>query len=354
MTRGRAALLFVASFALVSCTRGAGTQGSAPESSSVAPANAAPAVPVPPSAAASPERTAEPADPAPSVVHEELARARFTSFAIVGWQRPGVFHATLARPSAPAESPAIVMLALVENPLAYRRTLAFEKLARGLGMRVVPAAVLRRIGTGELGTLFAHEKDLRNYFARHAAVQNDGTVDALVIAPSRGLGPEAWAPLGGRDVTIADSVEASSWARWVASPEAVAGEDAALARDYVETLVLDYLSGNVLRRVVHLDEAGAAVALTDNGTAFPSKVDPRALDLVLARLRPVVRFPRGLRDALVRLDRNRTRRLLTPGPFASWLVPPRTLVDLDERRKSLLSLIEARIAERGEASVLCL
>ena len=287
-------------------------------------------------------------------VRRELALAPITSASIVGWNRPGVLRVTLAPRGSAETLSATVSLALDQNPIAHRRPLAFERLARELGMRVVPATVLRRIGAGELGALFASSPDLRGWFGAHAAVQNDGTVDALVTAPARGEEASAWLAPKGHDVTLEGSFEVKTWARWTASAAPVPGENAALARDYVETLVLDYLAGNVLRRVVFLDDTSGAIHLTANDSAFPSKVDPRAQDLLLVRLRPVARFPRGLRDALVRLDRARARALLAPGPFEGWLVSPRTLIDLDERRASVLTLIEARIAEHGEAAVLSL
>ncbi|MDC3980866.1 hypothetical protein [Polyangium jinanense] len=287
-------------------------------------------------------------------VRRELLHAPLASVSLVGWHRPGLFRVTIERQNPPGPAPALLQLALTENPIAYRRSLAFERLARALGMRVVPAAVFRRIGTGELGALFAGQRDLRDYLALHAAVQNDGTVDALMFAAGRGDGPGAWALPAGHDVTLDHSLEAETWARWAASPDPHPGENSSLLADYIETLVLDYLAGHVLRRSVHFDDVAQAILLTDNAAAFPSKVDPRALDVLLSRLRPVTRFPRGLQKALLALDRDHARDLLASGPFETWLVSPRTLVDLDERRKSLLTLISARVAERGEVAVLAL
>ncbi|MRG94818.1 hypothetical protein [Polyangium spumosum] len=346
MSRKEGALSRIAAAALVlgACSRERPTEADPPP-------RAQPALSAAPVASAAP---ASPPASAADPLRRELLRAPITSASIVGWHRPGLFRVTIERRDPPGSAPALLFLSLAENPVVWRRSLAFERLAWALGARVVPAAVLRRIGTGELGALFAGQKDLRDYLARHAVVQNDGTVDALMFAPGRGEGAEAWRVPAGRDVTLEHSLEAETWARWAASPEPLLGENSALLADYVETLVLDYLSGNVLRRGLHLDPAGSAIHLTDNRSAFPAKVEPRALDVLLARLRPVARFPRGLERALLALDRERARALFVSGPFETWLLPPRTLVDLDERRKSLLTLIAARIAERGDAAVLCL
>jgi hypothetical protein len=68
----------------------------------------------------------------------------------------------------------------------------------------------------------------------------------------------------------------------------------------------------------------------------------------------VARFPRGLSEALTRFDRASAARAIAPAGIDSWLLPPRSLIELDERRASLLSLIEAQVAERGAGAVLCL
>jgi hypothetical protein len=339
----RPAALAIALASLVACAEPDETP--ARTNSSVA----TPAPPTEPRAA--PRRapaTGDDADP----VRRELVHAPIEGLAPVGWGRPGFLRVTLDLRDPPGPRPAFVALALDAAPYAYRRPLAFERLAHALGMRVVPAAALRRIGAGELGALVANQPDMRAYFQAHAALQNDGTVDALVSAPWRGEGQEAWQPPQSREISVVDSHEMRRWERWAASPEPMPGESTALLRDYVEMLVLDYLSGNVLRRSVTVDDEGGALVLADNDTAFPLKVDPRAESRVLGHLRKAVRFPRSLRDALLRLDKNRTRALFLPRGFDTWLVPPRTLIDLDERRAGLLTLIEARIAELGESVVL--
>jgi hypothetical protein len=187
---------------------------------------------------------------------------------------------------------------------------------------------------------------------RDLAVQNDGTVDVLLSTRSSASTGSPWdGPRG----TLFDPLEDKAvaiWDRWAAAAGPVPGEDTALLRDYVEMLVLDYLSATVARRTAMRDRS--AIVLADNGLAFPPHVDQSSIDRLLRRLRAVARFPRGLQDALLRLDRARTASLFHEGPFAGWLLSPRALVDLDERRAALLTLLEARVAERGESAVLSL
>jgi len=239
--------------------------------------------------------------------------------------------------------PARLTIALTNAQSIHRRALAFYRLSRALGSDLVPAVVLRPIGVGELAALLQDRREAVDLIRTRAAIQNDGTVDAV-------LRPRL--PAGGREVSL-DGYEAVTWGRWAASAAPVAGEDRALLRAYIETLVLDYLSGNVLRRGVWLD-AGGVLRLIESPLAFPLHTDAGALDRTLRQLREVARFPRGLGAALRKLDRAGARAVFCPGEFETWLLPPRSLVELDERRAGLLTLIEARVMERGVDSVLSL
>jgi hypothetical protein len=155
------------------------------------------------------------------------------------------------------------------------------------------------------------------------------------------------------------SFEIEALARAASSPTPLPDEGperARLLRDFIEMLALDYLSANVLRRTAVLDDATGALVLDENGTAFPLHVDPRAEGRLLSQLRGCARFPKSLRVALARLDRATASATLAPGSFEAWLISPRSLVALEERRAGLLSLIEAKIAASpsGEPAVLSL
>jgi hypothetical protein len=257
-----------------------------------------------------------------------------------------------------------VALAQQEQPLAWRRPLAFYRLAQALGARVVPAAAARPLALGEIAALL-HGQPGAIEMLRGLPVLNDGTVDAILLAPAPGPPGPRWDSVAQgkkRVLALDDAPEIERWAAWAASPAPAPGERTALVRDYVEALALDYLAGHVLRRAVVLDEAAGALVLEVNEGAFPTHVPAHALDRFLRRLAAVARFPRSLRDGLARLGRAEAARVLAPGAgaapvpegFEGWLVPPRTLIELDERRAALITLIEAEIAARGEAAVLSL
>ena len=286
-------------------------------------------------------------DPAPRALEDSAIVALKPATGI--GPSAGIFAATLA----PSAGSATLMLALASAPTAYRRPLAYARLAAALGMHVVPAAVERYLGAGEIAALLAPQPEIAALLAPRLRVLNDGTVTALLSAPAPGSQGEITAAVR---VEARESFEVRTWARWAASPAPAADERPLLTRDFVEMLALDYLAANVTRRTLLLDRDGGreALVLDDNREAFPRSAEPLAVARLLKRLRPVARFPRGLRDALVAFDQERARQALAPGAFEGWLVSPRALIELEERRAGLLSLIEARIAERGEAAVLAL
>ena len=263
----------------------------------------------------------------------------------------GIFAATLADPAGSAT----VTLALASAPIAYRRPLAFARLASALRMHIVPATVVRHLGAGEIAALLEPQRAMAGLLDGRLRVLNDGTVTALLAAPGPSAIASSWDPTAARRVDARGSYEVRTWERWAASPDPAAGEDARVTRDFVEMLVLDYLAANASRRTLTTSAARDALVLDDNREAFPVAAERVAVDQLLRRLRPIARFPKGIRDALTAFDRERAREVLAPpGSFEDWLVSPRGLIELDERRAGLLSLILARVAERGEAAVLSL
>ena len=259
----------------------------------------------------------------------------------------GVYTATLADPAGSAT----LTPALASAPIAYRRPLAFARLATALGMHVVPATVVRHVGAGEIAALLEPQPEI----AARLSVLNDGTVTALLAAPAPSALLGSWDAAAARRVEARASYEVRTWERWAASPDPAAGEDAQITRDFVEMLVLDYLAANAARRTLLVAPRSGALVLDDNREAFPVAAERAAVDQLLRRLKPIARFPKGIREALLAFDRERAREVLAPaGSFEEWLVSPRGLIELDERRAGLLSLVLARVAERGDAAVLSL
>lgn len=236
-------------------------------------------------------------------------------------------------------------------PIAYRTPAAFSRLARALGMDVVPVTVVRAVPAFELAAAAEGDAGARALVA-DLRVQNDGTVDVLLSTPSSASAGSPWDAAAGQLFDPGDEKAVGTWQRWAEAAAPAPGEDGALLRGYLEMLALDYLAANGARHAAL--RTGHGICLAENGTAFPPHADPPSLDRLLRRLRAAARFPRGLRDALARFDRARAAAVFQEGPFPGWLLSPRALVELDERRAALLTLLEARIAERGAEAVLTL
>jgi hypothetical protein len=264
--------------------------------------------------------------------------------------RQGLFDVELRTPTG--RHAGLAEPALSVAPTAYRGALAFYRLAHALGMHVVPFATVRMVPLTEIGAAAGGEKEARALL-RQVRVQNDGTVDVLLTTRASASAGSAWDARPGTPFDPVEGPQAEIWDRWASSPSRAFGEDTALLRDYMEMLVLDYLAANVSRRFA-VRFGTSALVLADNASAFPAHVERSLLDRLLRRLRAAARFPRGLYDALGRFDRARASRTFNDGPFEGWLLSPRTVIELDERRAALLTLLEARIAEHGAAAVLAL
>ncbi|XXY17350.1 hypothetical protein WME88_54885 [Sorangium sp. So ce216] len=370
-------LLVAAALLAASCARPSSERSGAPAVAIAALAEVAPAVlaeaapatlaEVAPAVGAPPVRSSgEP--PAPHAANagpaadahtaRALQRSPLRALRLTGKPTDGRFEATLAlgaaeEGAAPREVKVKLAPAQKKSPLAFRRPLAFYRLARALGAHVVPAAAARRIGIGELASLIGREPAARKLLRRFA-VMNDGTVDALVLAPAPGPPGPRWIAPRRQSIRFDDAPELDVWARWARSPSPARGERAPILRDYLEVLALDYLAGNGLRKEIVIDVGAGALSLEANASAFPLHVKAHELDRQLDRLVEAARFPRALRDALARFGPGEAAAVLRPGGIEEELVPPRALVELEERRQALLSLIETKIADRGEDAVLSL
>ncbi len=299
-----------------------------------------------PMASAASSAAAEPTDR----TEEFLLRARLFMLAATPRKgvRPGLFEAYFERGSSKEGAPTgRAELSLKSGPTAYKASLAFSRLGRALDTGVVPITVYRRLTLDELASVLDADT-----FRHQIVVQNDGTVDALLASRAGRSAGSPWDEALGAPIDVSADGEVATWQRWARAPAPAPGEDGALLRSYVEMLVLDYLAANVARREVL--RTAHALVLADNGSAFPPHVDRPTLDRMLRRLREVARFPRGLRAALRSFDRAHAAETFAAGGFEAWLLSPRALIELDERRAALLTLVEARVTDRGAEAVLAL
>ena len=232
-------------------------------------------------------------------------------------------------------------LAMRSDPIVYKPRLAFYRVATALGSSLVPRTEVYQVRLPEILHAIAHDPHGMSFLRNGVTVNNDGTVTVLMTEPIT----------GGHDVDIVSSAEATTWRSWAEGREAVPPERQGLALGYVEALVLDFVTANVGRRLVTVDANKSSLYLRDNGGAFNERADPRGLDGILAQLKRVNRFPKRLIDRLRAFDRAEADRTLRAGAFTSWLVATRPLSEMMERRRAIVSLVDARMAELGEVGI---
>jgi hypothetical protein len=231
--------------------------------------------------------------------------------------------------------------AMRADPIVYKPRLAFYRVATALGSSLVPRAEVYQVPLGDVLRALARDPHGLTFLRSGVTVNNDGTVTVLITEPIS----------GGHDVDIVSGKEVSAWRNWAEGREAVPPERQRLVLAYVEALVLDFVTANVGRRLVTVDASKSSLYLTENGGAFNERADPRGLDSILAQLKRVNRFPKRLIDRLRAFDRAEADRTLREGPFTTWLVATRPLSEMMERRRAIVSLVDARMAELGEAGL---
>jgi hypothetical protein len=234
-----------------------------------------------------------------------------------------------------------VRVATKSEPVLYRKYLAFYRLAEALGSRLVPRTEVFAIRLPNLLSALRTDPAGLSLLREDLPVLNDGTVTVMVSDP---VG-------AGREIDFAAGPEVKAW-RASAEARGTPSERAALVAVYLEALLLDYLASETRRNAAILDSDASALHLVENAGAFSEHPDPQGLDLILAQLKRVARFPRGLVQRLRAFDRARAERALHAGPFSAWLVASRPISEMMERRDAVLSLIEARVAELGEGEAL--
>jgi hypothetical protein len=230
------------------------------------------------------------------------------------------------------------------DPVAYRTPVAFYELAAALGSRLVPRAETRAVPLATLLSWLSTERAGLAVVRDQLRILNDGTVTTLLIDSV----PE------GRVIDWNSSNEVLAFRSWVEGRASVPERGRPLASAYLEAIVLDYLAGNVERRTAMMGPGDPPLYLLENATAFPDHPDHGNLDIRLDQLKKVTRFPRGFFARLYAFDKAAAESALHRGSFATWLVSARPIVLMMERRRAVLSLLEARAAEIGEDSALSL
>jgi len=234
------------------------------------------------------------------------------------------------------------------NPRGHLAEVSAFRVGRLLGLHNVVPAVTRSFAVADVERLLVSTYRVRWPGLASELMVREGMVSGVCMYWVTDL-----EELG---LDTPDGVK--RWARWLAQDGALpeAEKTRALAAQISSMLVFDYLIGN-FDRFSGANAQGNAGAerlyLRDHNMAFFEPLRPQHHHRVLARLKRVQRFSRGLVDHLraltperlaeaVRADADPTRSLLTKGQMASLL----------DRRRAILSYVSALIERHGEHNVL--
>ena len=227
----------------------------------------------------------------------------------------------------------------------YRGEIAAYRLALALGIDNVPRALPRSFRAARLRSAFATKAGAQE-FDRIALIDDDGSVQGALIP---WIAQYEEVPL-----------EAASWrAKWLAwltdETTAIPEAERPLAGAISTMLAFDYLTGNWDRFSggnVARDRATGTLLFVDNDGAFYDPPPAAALQSALAQIRRVARFSRSCVDSLRALTASRLRAAMGDEHPGRPLLSEAVLAEVQERRSTLLGVIDACIARSGQASVL--
>jgi hypothetical protein len=233
-----------------------------------------------------------------------------------------------------------------KRPHGPESEVAAYRVGRCLQLDNVPPAISRRVPLAELSRLLAPK-----YAARWPEIAS-----RLIVGPGDTVQVAAiyWIPVLA-DVGIDKQAGLRTAGEWLRVGGALPDERRALARSLSIMLGFDYLTGNFDRWSgdnVAGDAAASMVYLRDNDQAFASPMGEALERLMRSRLDACERFSRSFYAAVRSLSRSCVQRELAQDPEGARLLSERQLDELLDRQKTLISHVQALIAQHGEAQVL--
>ena len=214
----------------------------------------------------------------------------------------------------------------------YRGEIAAYRLGQSLGLPNVPAALFRRFRATELRSVLPGES--ADLFDREVVVDADGGIKGAIIPWIKGL---EFLPLS-----------ASS---------ALLEKDPALAAQISTLIVFDVVTGNWDRWSggnVGFDRSANRVLFIDNDGAFFDPIPAGPGEANVALLRKTEHFSRSFVTRLRALTFTALAAAIGEEAPGVPLLSAHVLEEAEKRRKNAVSIIDAKIAAHGEASVLSL
>lgn len=219
----------------------------------------------------------------------------------------------------------------------YRGEIAASRLARALGLVNVPRAEPRAFDAAAL-------RALQPDFDAKALPDADGHIRGAITA---------WIP--GYEVLPLEQPSArAGWEPWLTdASKPVPFDQRSLAKDLSVLVAFDYVTGNWDRWSggnVAKDGRAGTVLFPDNDGAFYDPPPADSLARQLALLRRVTRFSRAFVALLRSLDEPKLTGIFGDETPGQPLLPARVVHDVDQRRRTVVALVDARLADAGEGT----
>ena len=228
----------------------------------------------------------------------------------------------------------------------YRGEVAAYRLGRALGIPNVPPAIVRSFSVDELrAALGDPSSGAGKLFADEIVPDEHGEVRGALIPWIVGL----------TFPSLEAEPKRTEWRAWLGGPNVVPEDERDFAAQISDLLIFDYLTGNWDRWSggnIGADESGQKLLFIDNDGAFFDPPPPEPLAKQRALVREDARFSKGFIRALRALDPEVAKAAMGEDAPGEPLLAPKVLAGLEERRKEVLGLVDARIAKDGEDKVL--
>lgn len=225
----------------------------------------------------------------------------------------------------------------------YRGEIAAFRLGRALGIPNVPPACPRTFDAAIARTALAPTADAAQLFADQVIVEQE-QIHGVVIPWIDGL--RFW-PLEKEPLRT----EVRSW---LASGD-IPPEKRLLAGDASTLAAFDFITGNWDRSSgenVGLDAAGSRLIFIDNDAAFMERPPADQLARNKALVEATARFSKGFIKAVRALDAGQLAQAIGEESAGHPLLSATVLAAVGRRMTDLLTIVDAKIAARGETATL--
>lgn len=226
----------------------------------------------------------------------------------------------------------------------YRGEIAAYRLGRALGLRNVPPAIVRTFDASALKAAIAkNAKALSLYddeVVAHAGYVRGALIPWIANLEFLPIETDPWR---------------AKWTKWLAADQEMPTTDKDLAAQISTLVVFDTITGNWDRwsgANVGIDRATNTLLFVDNDGAFFEPAPAAPLAAQLALLAKIDRYSKRFVNAVRLMDAITLADAIGEESPGAPLLGAKTLASVDERRRKVLQIIDAKIEKLGEPKVL--